>query len=57
MHHKQFKHTVPDIAGATGLKESKVRYDIRSGKLDPNNLKQLTAYVGCKMLEENASGR
>ena len=54
MHHRQIKHTIPDIAKASGLKESKVCYDIRSGKLDPAKLKQLSAYVGGKMLEGSA---
>lgn len=51
MHHRTFKFAVPDIAKAAGVKETKVRYDIRSGRLDPYSLEKLSIYVAVNRLK------
>jgi len=42
---KQHKFTASDIARAAEVPESKVRRDIRTGKLVPSSLRNLSTYV------------
>lgn len=57
MHHRQYKFTVPDIAKAAGIPESRVRYAIRKGGLVPGNLEDLAYYVMDHKLREYGSCR
>ena len=45
MNHRQYKFTVPDIAKAAGVPESRVRYAIRKGNLNPDDLIEIAYYV------------
>ena len=52
MRAKQYKYNALDIANAANVTESKVRRDIRSGRLVPRSLRSTAAYVIKLTLEE-----
>jgi len=50
MRHKKYSFTVPDLSKAAGVSEDKIRRDIRSGKLCPDNIWKTSCYVVAKHL-------
>lgn len=52
MHAKTYKFTKADIAHAARIPESRVRYAIRTGALEPESLEKLAIYIVKHLLDD-----